>query len=225
MFFMKKSLLVLLVALFPVSLQATEYIGKVVSVTDGDTIVILVNNTQHKIRLTGVDAPESGQPYGTAARQHLSDLVFGKEVRVESDQLDGYGRVLGKVWAQSPDCPSCGKNLDANLGMLTVGLAWWYRYYKSEQSEKDQGRYEFAEYEAKAKRVGLWQDDNPIAPWDWRRGESGETAAENCNIKGNIYHMPGQRYYNNTKINESKGEKWFCSESDARAAGWRKAKV
>lgn len=96
--------------------------------------------------------------------------------------------------------------------MLTVGLAWWYRYYKDEQSEEDQGRYEFAEYEAKSKRAGLWRDDNPIAPWDWRRGESTQVSGD-CKIKGNIskngniYHMPGQRYNNNTKISESKGER------------------
>jgi endonuclease YncB( thermonuclease family) len=89
--------------------------GKVVSVTDGDTIKVLdASNTQHKVRLTGIDAPERDQPYGNASRKHLASLVAGKQVFVESDKNDRYGRVLGKVWVQPSDCPTCGKTLDAN---------------------------------------------------------------------------------------------------------------
>jgi endonuclease YncB( thermonuclease family) len=90
--------------------------GRVVSVTDGDTIKVLDStNTQHKIRLTGIDAPERGQPYGTKSKDHLAFMVAGKEVLVESDKNDRYGRVLGKVWVQPSDCPTCGKTLDTKM--------------------------------------------------------------------------------------------------------------
>ena len=92
-----------------------------------------------------------------------------KEVRVEFNKHDRYGRIVGKVWVTPPDCPTCGKTLDVGLAQITTGMAWWYRKYANEQSPEDQGRYEFAEQEAKAKRVGLWQDKNPQPPWEFRR--------------------------------------------------------
>jgi endonuclease YncB( thermonuclease family) len=144
--------------------------GRVVAVTDGDTIKVLDDtNTQHKVRLTGIDAPERGQPYGTASRDRLASMVAGKEVLVESTKNDRYGRILGKVWVQPSDCPSCGKTLDANHAQLLAGVAWWYRYYAKEQSPEDRGRYESAEDEAKARGRGLWADPDPINPYDWRK--------------------------------------------------------
>ena len=98
-------------------------------------------------------------------------MVAGKEVLVESDKNDRYGRVLGKVWVQPSDCPTCGKTLDANHAQLLAGMAWWYRYYAKEQSPEDRGRHESAEDEAKARKWGLWADPNPINPYDWRKGE------------------------------------------------------
>jgi hypothetical protein len=95
--------------------------------------------------------------------------------------------------------------------------------------------------EAKAKKIGLWADPNPVPPWE--RRHSGEPAAllpetadapagGSCKIKGNInsrgeriYHVPGQKYYAQTQINESSGERWFCTEAEARAAGWRPSKI
>ena len=76
------------------------------------------------MRLTGIDAPERGQPYGTASRDRLASMVAGKEVLVESTKNDRYGRILGKVWVQPSDCPSCGKTLDANHAQLLAGVAW-----------------------------------------------------------------------------------------------------
>jgi endonuclease YncB( thermonuclease family) len=144
--------------------------GRVVAVTDGDTIKVLdLDQVQHKVRLTGIDAPERGQPFGTVSRDHLASIVAGKEVRVESTKSDRYGRIMGKVWAQPADCPSCGKTLDANHSQLLDGMSWWYRYYAKEQSPEDRGRYESAEDEAKARRLGLWQDPNPINPYGWRK--------------------------------------------------------
>jgi endonuclease YncB( thermonuclease family) len=146
--------------------------GRVAAVTDGDTINVLdATNTEHKVRLTGIDAPERGQPYGTASRNHLASIVAGKEVKVESSKSDRYGRVLGKVWVQPGDCPSCGKTLNTNHAQILAGMAWWYRYYAKEQSPEDRGRYESAEDEAKARKWGLWADSKPINPYDWRKGK------------------------------------------------------
>jgi endonuclease YncB( thermonuclease family) len=146
--------------------------GRVVSVTDGDTIKVLdASNTQYKVRLTGIDAPAKKQPYGRASTKKLASMVAGKEVLVESSKNDRYGRVLGKVWVQPADCPSCGKTLDVNHAQILSGMAWWYRYYAREQSPEDRGRYESAEGEARARGWGLWADPNPINPYDWRKGE------------------------------------------------------
>ena len=146
--------------------------GKVVSVKDGDTIIVLDDSgTESIVRLTGIDAPDKHQPYSKASRRHLASLVAGKEVLVESVKLDDYGRHLGKVWVQPADCSTCGKTLDANHAQLLAGMAWWYRYYAREQPAEDRGRYESAEDEAKARKRGLWADPNPINPYNWRKGE------------------------------------------------------
>ena len=146
--------------------------GKVVAVTDGDTIKVLdANKVQHKIRLTGIDAPEKAQPYGNASRKHLATMLAGKEVRIETTKNDRYGRVLGKVWVQPRDCPSCGKTLNANHAQILSGMAWWYQDYAKDQSAEDQGRYESAVTEARKRKLGLWSEPNPIPPWAWRRGQ------------------------------------------------------
>lgn len=151
---------------------AGELTGKVVSVTDGDTIKVLdAGMTQYKVRLSGIDAPERGQPYGTASRDHLASMVAGKEVLVEWIKQDRYGRIVGKVWVQPADCPTCGKTLDANLAQVTDGMAWWYRYYAKEQPPEDRGRYESAENEARARGWGLWTDPEPVNPYTWRKGQ------------------------------------------------------
>ena len=130
--------------------------GKVVAVTDGDTIKVLdSNNVQYKVRLTGIDAPEKAQPFGNASRNHLASMVAGKNVRIESSKTDRYGRVLGKVWVQPRDCSSCGKTLDANHAQILSGLAWWYRYYAKDQPPEDRGRYESAEEEARKRGWGF----------------------------------------------------------------------
>jgi endonuclease YncB( thermonuclease family) len=156
-----------------------DIIGKVVAVTDGDTIKVLDDNkVQHKIRLTGIDAPEKAQPFGNASRKHLATMVAGKEVRVETTKNDRYGRVLGKVWVQPRDCPSCGKTLNANHAQILSGMAWWYQDYAKDQSAEDQGRYESAVVEARKRKLGLWSEPNPIPPWAWRRGQRDSSKSE-----------------------------------------------
>jgi endonuclease YncB( thermonuclease family) len=161
--------ILLVSSLAPIASFARAIEGKVIKVADGDTITVLVSNKeQYRIRLAGIDAPEKGQPFGNASRKNLRKLVAGKEVRVEFEKYDRYGRIVGKVWVTPPDCPKCGKTIDAGLAQITSGMAW-YRRYAHEQSPEDRGRYEFAEQEAKAKRVGLWQEKNPMPPWEFRR--------------------------------------------------------
>ena len=98
--------------------QAADIHGKVVAVADGDTITILTSaKEQVKIRLHGIDAPERGQDFGTKSKQALSDLVFGKQVRIETEGKDRYGRVIGTVFVDG---------VDVNLAMVDMGLAWHY---------------------------------------------------------------------------------------------------
>ena len=150
--------------------HADTLTGRVVGVTDGDTITVLdANRQQHKIRLGGIDAPEKAQPFGQRSKENLSRLVFNKEVQVDWTKRDRYQRIVGKVWVQPSDCPTCPMTLDAGHAQITVGLAWWYRKYSKEQSTEDRGRYEFSEQEARARRVGLWGEPDPMPPWEWRR--------------------------------------------------------
>lgn len=135
--------------------------GRVVGVIDGDTIDILtVDREQIRIRLAGIDAPEKAQPFGNRAKQKMSDLVFDKTARVEFSKRDRYGRVIGKVLVDGRD---------ASLGLIDSGLAWHYKKYASEQSAGDRASYSAAEEKARSLSIGLWRDDQPIAPWDWRR--------------------------------------------------------
>ena len=154
---------------------AESMTGKVVRIVDGDTVVFLdQNNTQHRVRLTGIDTPERGQPFGKRATENAARLAGNKPAKLEWDKMDRYGRIVGKVWVRSPDSPcteeDCPLNLDLNLAQITSGLAWHYKKYAHEQSEEDRERYAFAETEARAKKAGLWADPHAIAPWDWRKG-------------------------------------------------------
>lgn len=148
--------------------------GKVVRIVDGDTLVILdSSNAQHRVRLSGIDAPERGQPFGTRATQNLTRLTGNKPARLEWYKKDQWKRLIGKVWVHSPDTQcqgeSCAKTLDVGMAQLTQGLAWHFKRYAHEQPEEERERYSFAESEAKAKREGLWGDPNPVPPWECRK--------------------------------------------------------
>ena len=139
---------------------AAELTGLVVGVSDGDTITVLVDKTPYKIRLAGIDAPESRQAFGQASKQHLSALVYKKPVTVLWDKKDRYGRTLGKVMVDGTDV--C-------LEQIKAGWAWHYKRYASEQPAQDRADYAAAEDRAKGEHIGLWSDAQPTAPWDWRR--------------------------------------------------------
>ena len=83
--------------------------------------------------------------------------------------VDRYGREVCKVWIQPRDCPRCGETLDVGLAQISVGLAWWYRRYANKQSDEDRGRYR-SEEEARLRKRGLWMDEAPVPPWEWRKG-------------------------------------------------------
>jgi endonuclease YncB( thermonuclease family) len=135
--------------------------GKVVGVADGDTITVLdATNTQHKIRLQGIDAPEKAQAFGQKSKQSLHQLVHSKQVTVDFDKKDKYGRTVGKVVLNGTDI--C-------LEQIKLGMAWHYKQYASEQTAIDREIYAKAELAARTDAIGLWKDKNSMPPWDFRK--------------------------------------------------------
>lgn len=216
----------LLISATPV--LADQIVGRA-SVIDGDTLEIRGT----RIRLHGVDAPESaqecqnsdGKAYrcGQKAALALSDKIGVANVSCEQKDIDRYQRIVAV-------CSLRGEDLNAWL--VQEGYALAYRQYGTD--------YIAQEYNAQMARRGLWAGSF-IPPWDWRKGKrdtstssplSGTSTSSaqstDCKIKGNInqkgdriYHVPGSRDYERTVLNEATGERWFCSESEAIAAGWR----
>ena len=178
----------LLLLLFSgLSTVQADLVGRVVSVTDGDTIRVLDDERgEHKIRLLGIDAPERAQPFGVASRKHLAGLVAGKTVRVEAAKRDRYGRLLGKIWVQPAGCADCSRSLDANHAQVLAGMAWWYQDYARDQAPSDRERYRAAASAAKSAARGLWSEPDPIPPWAWRRGQratQSQSASFECGTK------------------------------------------
>ena len=152
---------VILLGLFVSLVQAEILAGRVVKIADGDTLTVLdASKQQHRIRLTGIDAPERKQAFGTVSKQHLAELVFGKVVDVEWYKRDRYQRILGKVLVDGQD---------ANLVQIRAGLAWHYKQYGKDQQPIDRRLYAEAQEAASINGVGLWRDPAPIPPWDFRR--------------------------------------------------------
>ena len=154
---------VLLICFIPFPVMAGTIAGNVVRITDGDTLVVLDSNkVQYKIRLVGIDAPEKKQAYGKKSKENLSDLVAGKFVVVEYNKVDRYQRILGKILLNSKDM---------NLEQIKSGMAWHYKKYQGEQTQADRIEYSEAEVDARDARRGLWQDPEPIPPWEYRKSK------------------------------------------------------
>lgn len=137
--------------------------GTVVGIQDGDTITVLDSaHIQHKIRLSGIDAPEKKQAFGSVSKQSLSDMVYERTVDVEYTKSDRYGRLLGKVLVNG---------LDANLAQVRAGLAWHYKKYQKEQPLDDRLEYTRTEVKAREAGKGLWKDPQAVPPWGWRNGQ------------------------------------------------------
>jgi endonuclease YncB( thermonuclease family) len=213
--------LVLALATFP---TIAETLSGQADVVDGDTLSI--RGEKARVRLYGVDTPEGqqtcedadGKRYlcGSRAAETLSSLIGrnGRVSCVEEDR-DRYGRVVAV-------CRANGREINAEL--IRQGWALEYKQYSD-------GRYADEEADARKAKRGLWAGKF-VEPWDWRRGErlSSETSTgsdRKCAIKGNIsgsgkiYHLPDSRNYVRTRIDETRGERWFCTEDEAKAAGWR----
>jgi endonuclease YncB( thermonuclease family) len=209
------------------SLAELALVGRA-TIIDGDTIEI----HGERIRLNGIDAPETtqlcrngkGKSYrcGALAAEALDHfLAKSRPTRCEFVERDRYGRFVGECYRA--DGTSVATYLVRN------GFALDYVKYS-------QGKYGREEARAKRNNMGLWSGEF-TPPWQWRAEQrtsietTGSTRSPDCKIKANIsregrrtYHVPGQRDYNKTKITESKGERWFCSEVEAKAAGWSPAK-
>jgi len=152
------------------SREARILTGRVVKVSDGDTVTVLEerdgDKTQVKVRLDGIDAPEKSQPFGDYCRKNLAAKVAGKEISVRVRKLDRYGRSIGNI--QSKDGGS------VNLQQVKEGCAWFYRQYAREHERGERELYEAAEAKARAEKVGLWKDKEPEAPWEYRRKSRGK---------------------------------------------------
>jgi endonuclease YncB( thermonuclease family) len=211
-----------LISDFEPTWQPQTIIGKVVGVSDGDTITVLdKQKRQHKVRLEGIDAPKSAQDFGSRAKQSLSDLVFGKTVTVTSWKKDEYRRVLGEVTLD-------GK--DIGLEQVQRGMAWAHHYSAIRPEEPTPE--ELAEEQARKERRGLWADASPVPPWEFR--ESGKTAKARRakplatatgpiigNRNSKIYHLPNCPDY--SKVS-GRNRVPFVTEAEAQAAAYRKAR-
>ena len=211
-------------ALIFLTTPALADVAGVASVIDGDSLEI----AGERIRLHGIDAPESrqqcrldGKPWqcGKDAAIILADFINNRSVTCEDLGRDRYKRIIGR-------CTVAGDDLGEWMGLQ--GLALAYRHYSLDYVEE--------EADAQAARRGIWASEF-VKPWEWRRAKRLATrvpdsgAPGQCLIKGNInrkgeciYHVPGGQWYDQTKIDPSKGERWFCAEAEAKSAGWRPAK-
>lgn len=154
------SLPLLLILLTLPGYAAETLEGRVVGVSDGDTITVLVNNKEVKVRLEGIDAPETGQAFGTKAKTALSDVVFDKDVAVVVSTTDRYDRSVGRVYVKVR-----GKVRDVNLAMVAAGMAWHYTDFSDDEELAK------AEANARKKKRGLWRDKDPVPPWEWRKAQ------------------------------------------------------
>lgn len=140
---------------------ANSFSTNKVRVIDGDTVeVIPPNQKSERVRLLGIDAPESDQSYGSASKVALQRCVANKKVTIQWAERDQYGRIIGKIWADNVDC---------NLNQLYKGMAWHYKYYAKQQPVNDRKKYSSVEKSAKSKRVGLWSESNPVNPYNFRK--------------------------------------------------------
>ena len=156
-----KSIVILLFTLFTNCLVHSQtqipktFQAKVVGIKDGDTFKVLYNNSEITIRLNHIDCPEKNQPYGKNAKWKASDLCFGKMVKIVSNgKKDRYKRLIAEVYCN---------NININKELVKNGLAWHFKKYSSDND------YAKLEIQARKLKVGLWQQSNPIAPWNWRK--------------------------------------------------------
>ncbi len=153
-----KVILILFIITISTFTFGKSFRGKCVGISDGDTISVMRDGKMVKIRLEGIDCPEKAQAFGKRAKQFISNLLFGKEVKVIIKKHDRYRRIVGRVFY---------KNLDASYELVKSGFAWHYKKYSK---EKYLAR---AERIAKKRKRGLWKDPHAIPPWKFRKKKNG----------------------------------------------------
>lgn len=193
--------------------------GKVISVHDGDTVTVLdKNNKKTHIRLQGIDAPEVKQAFGPESQQFLARIVLDKQVTIVWTKLDKYRRTVGTIMLDGRDI---------NIEVVKAGLAWHFKKYADEQPEQDRITYAAAEREARAAKLGLWVDPNPMQPGDWRAEVKTKrwgppppegTIIGNRNSKK--YHRPDCSGYRDMA---EKNRVFFKTVEEAEAAGYKRA--
>ncbi|EHO3084723.1 thermonuclease family protein [Salmonella enterica] len=144
----------LVVVILPPALFAAQIQGKVIRVLDGDTIEVLQEQQPVRVRLLNLDAPEKKQPFGRWSTNQLKTLLAGQSVTVSYTQTDRYGRVLGRVVTEN--------GTEANREQVLKGAAWVYDRYNTDNSLPALQR------EAQTQKRGLWADNQPVPPWEWR---------------------------------------------------------
>ncbi|MBI5790690.1 MAG: thermonuclease family protein [Rhodocyclales bacterium] len=165
--------LILAALLASPSARGDTLLGKVVEVVRGDIVVVEDGaKSRHTVRLAGIDAPDLKQAFGKESRRGLADLLQDRRIAVERRKQDNYGRIVGRVLVAPAGCATCPPTRDAALAQLEAGLAWWFRDERREQSLEEQGYYEYAEFDARTRRLGLWRDAAPVPPWQWRKREN-----------------------------------------------------
>lgn len=137
--------------------RAAPLSGKVVRVRDGDSIVVRAGRAQLEVRLDGIDAPELAQAFGKRAKRCTADLAIGKPVLLDLRGKDKYDRELAEVFLTD------GRSLNREL--VSSGCAWWFRRHSSDRD------LEARERQARSERRGLWADDDPLPPWDFREAQ------------------------------------------------------
>ena len=201
-----------------------KFTGKVVAVADGDTVTVLLNRRQYKVRLAGIDAPEKGQAFGTKSKRHLASLVHTKQVSGVTESTDRYGRNV---------CLLNVGSLRVDHEMLKSGLAWHYLKYSDDETRTK------LETEAKLAKRNLWSENAPVKPWEWRRWGAAKrkqyvagkekapvvaapaipkkevklTMSHWLNTKSKVRHNPGCRWFGKTK----KGR--MCTANDGKPCG------
>jgi len=193
--------------------------GKVINVHDGDTVTVLDrDNKKFHIRLQGIDAPEIKQKYGAESQKNLERMVMGKQVTIVWTKVDKYRRTVGTIMLD-------GK--DMNIEQVKAGLAWHFKKYADEQEPKDRETYARAEEQARAAKLGLWQDANPTPPGDYRVAVKvarwGPPPPEGTiigNRQSKKYHRPDCPGYRDMA---EKNRVFFKSVEEAEAAGYKRA--
>jgi endonuclease YncB( thermonuclease family) len=202
--------------------------GKVVDITDGDTVDVLTPaNLTYAVRLAGIDAPEHDQPFGTESTQHLSNLISGKTVTLDCEDERSYGRLICKILLADGD--------DVCLEEVKAGMAWHYKQYEDEQTPGDRQTYAAAECGAMKAKIGLWSDPHPIQPQDFRHATNSPLLfdANGCrksseptsgpvlgNSRSHVFEWPACPYYSSISLDNQVS---FSSPQAAEAAGYRPA--